>query len=159
MNKITEITETDFRKLDLIGYKYEKMLISSKSYKMHFVEHHLNDELDTEKAYLEENPKWKKTVAFFVTEIPTEKDIKEHYNMLQGIKDEKERQEVAKGQALMSFSYWDKYFWKETGTFTSWVGVNHIYSKRTKWFIDADSECGELHKKPIAHIYIVYLGE
>lgn len=159
MKEITEITESDFRKLDLKGYLYEKLVISSQAHKMKFMEHSLNDELDKEKKYVQSNPTWSQKIAFFVTSMPTEEDIKEQYLMLQGIKNEKERNEVAYGMALMNVSNQEKYYWNRLGTFTAWCGVKHIYSKRNKWLIDADSECGELHKKLIKRIYIVSLGE
>lgn len=159
MKNITEITETDFRKLDLVGYRYEKMSISAAAHRMVFKEHHLNDVLDEEKKYVEENPEWEQTVAFFVTELPTEEEKERCYEAFQGIKDEDERRQAAYGMAMLNVSNFDKYYWNQIGTYTIWDGVRHIYSKRTKWVIDADSECGELHKKKIARIYIVHLGE
>ncbi len=159
MKNITEISETDFRKLDLIGYKYEKMIINSNCWRMNFEECHLNKELDEQKKYVEENKSWVKTVAFFVTDLPTEDDVKKYYESYQGIKDDNERLIAAKNHAFMEVAYCDKYYWRTLGTFTSWAAVNHIYSKRNKWIVDADSEPGELYKKGIKRIYIVYLGE
>lgn len=159
MKNITEISERDFRKLDLYGYRYEKLEISKEAWKAHFKKYSLNDILDDEKIYLNENSSWERTIAFFITELPTEDDVINSYNMLKGIKNEKERKDAAFSQALMHCACYDKYFWRDISTFNTWVGVKHIYSKRTKWLINADSEKGELHKKGIKHIYLVHIGE
>lgn len=157
--RITEIAESDFRKLNLVGYRRERIDLPDGSHRFGFVKHFANNDLDEQKKYVNENGTWTKTTAFFFTDEPTEDEIRAKYGSYPADMPEDRKMELAFDDAMMDHAYCDKYCWPIIGTYESWAAVRHIYSKRTKWIIDADSEQGELHKKGIARIYIVHLGE
>lgn len=54
---------------------------------------------------------------------------------------------------------WDKYYCSIPATFTTWAGVEHIYSKKCSWLVLADSEPGSLSKRMFGKIYLVHVED
>lgn len=54
---------------------------------------------------------------------------------------------------------WDKYYCPTPATFTTWAGVEHIYSRKCSWLVKADSEDGAISKRMFSKIYVVHVED
>lgn len=136
---ITEISETDFRKLKLVGYKRVKKTAVFKDESQYnfwiYEEVSLNDIIDKEIS-----GGITTTVAIFMANVPTRPD-----NDIE----------------LFNKIPFNKYYWNDFSSFCVRDDVIKIYSKKTQWVISAGpkSEPGILSKKGIDKIYLIHIGE
>lgn len=169
-NFITEISEEDFRKLNLVGYDNEKVDNGDGSYGFRFIQKRLNDILEKNKQYLAElilkdtmHLPWVITVCVHIE--PTKKDIDEEAASLKTIAAARlpsdaivDYEREAYLQALYNFSYLDK--WMDKSGHTTYefgVGLDHLYSTRDKWQARGWIDYFEVRKKDTKAVYVIHL--
>lgn len=156
---ITEISEEDFKKLNLIGYDNERLELDNGSYTFEFIKKNLNDRLEEHKKYLAElilkdkmNLPWIMTVCIHTE--PTEESVIDELNSGRtSVYDE------AYKSCLYEYSYLDK--WMDRAGHTTYefgVGLDHLYSTRDKWQAQGWVDYFEVRKKDTKAAYIIHLG-
>lgn len=164
MNKfITEISEEDFKKLQLQGYDNKKINTDTDGYvTFDFVKCELNDKLEEYKHYLadliQEGEKLPWTIALCIHTEPTEEAINYYASTFKDVATGKamSREESFK-QALYDFSYFDK--WMDRSGHTTYefgVGIDHLYSTRDKW-VAHWIDYFEVRKRDTKAVYIIHL--
>lgn len=141
---ITEISEKDFRKLDIIGWKHERVYEKENSRICHFEwrPYHLNDLLDKEiqswidDGYEDDELRLKKPVTLAI-----------HVN-----NDNKADREHPQGGG-----YFDKYMnmYSHEATFEFGFGFDHIYSSRDYYYGKGDY--WRVKRKETEVIYRIHL--
>ena len=157
---ITEISEKDFRKLKLKGYRNQRIDNPDGSHEFKMVEMDLNELLDIEiKALLQSGYESdKKALSYPVTiaiheEPPKtyyEEQAKKFFNLALS-------KEETKNMALYYYSYLDKYMNMYTGaqTFQMGFGIKHLYSTRD-YYEDHD-DYWRVKKSETKVIYRIHL--
>lgn len=165
-NFITEISEKDFRKLNLIGYKNTRVEVDEHSYRMEMLPVELNKEIDEYKEYREKEDKNTREPYYDILYIaihtdPTEEDIEDEMKTF--TLDEKTggrrnltREEAFKS-ALFNASYLDKWMNQFTGHQTFQIGYNigHLYSTRD--YFECREGYWKVKKSETKAIYKVHL--
>lgn len=156
---ITEISESDFRKLNLIGYRNTRVDVDEKSYKMEMMPIELNKILDQNLDFCKEEGF--NTVAIALHTDPTEESVQTYMKLFTFDKEHGKRNytyEEAKGLALFDFSYLDKFMNRFSGhqTFQIGCGITHLYSTRDYWEIRDDY--WRVKKSETKAIYLIHLG-
>ena len=156
---ITEISESDFRKLNLIGYRNTRVDADEKSYKMEMMPIELNKILDQSIEFCKEEGFT--TVAIALHTEPTEEDIEKEMKFFTFDKEHGRRnftREEAFKLALFSCSYLDKFMNRLSGhqTFQIGCGITHLYSTRDYWEIRDDY--WRVKKSETKAIYLIHLG-
>ena len=156
---ITEISESDFRKLNLIGYRNTRVDVDEKSFKMEMMPIELNKILDQYLDFcIEEGFN---TIAIALHTDPTEEAIQCYMKLFTFDKEHGKRNytyEEAEGLALFDFSYLDKFMNRFSGnqTFQIGCGITHLYSTRDYWEIRDDY--WRVKKSETKAIYLIHLG-
>ena len=147
-NFITEISEADFRKLNLIGYRNTRVEVDEHSYRMEMMPIELNKEIDEHKKYCESEGKDTLEPYYDIVYValhtdPTEEDIEEEmqtftYDPKNGGRRNLTHEEAFKS-VLFNASYLDKFMNRFTGhqTFQMGYNISHLYSTRDYY------ECGD----------------
>ena len=156
---ITEISESDFRKLNFIGYRNTRVDVDEKSYKMEMMPIELNKILD-QYLYICEEEKITTVVVALHTD-PTAEAIQCYMKLFTSDGNGGRRNytyEEAKGLALFDFSYLDKFMNRYSGnqTFQIGCGITHLYSTRDYWEIRDDY--WRVKKSETKAIYLIHLG-
>ena len=159
-NIITEISEEDFRKLDLKVYRHERIKVDEKTHRFEMVERSLNEILDKEiescieSGYESDYLDLQLPVTIAIHEPPTEKDHKSVAKMFPRMS-EKEIHEYC----LRACSYLDKFMNQYTGaqTYQLGWGIKHLYSTRD--YFEAHEDYWRVAKKETKVIYRVKLSE
>ena len=161
-NFVTEISEEDFKKLNLVGYDNEKVELDDKTLMFTFVKKDLTKVLEEYKAYLaeciQEGTKLPWTIALCLHTEPTEEAI--DYNM-KTFKNTKTGLPYTKEEAfnvsLYDFSYLDKWMDKHGHTtYEFGIGIDHLYSTRDKW-VAHWIDYFEVKKRDTKACYIIHL--
>lgn len=160
---ITEISEEDFRKLNLIGYDNERVENADGSYSFKFFKKDLNEKLDEYKKYLleliEDGHELPWTIAVCVHYLPTDESLAYYINNFKNIETGgKLTAEEAYHLALYDFSYYDK--WMDKAGHTTYefgVGIDHLYSTRDKWIAKDWLDYFEVRKRETKAVYIIHL--
>lgn len=168
-NFITEISEEDFRSLNLVGYDNERVNNDDGSFSFKFIKKRLNDKLDEYKRYLAEtilkdkvDLPWVMAVCIHIE--PAKEAIDEEVSLLEAAS-----ARVTSGacvdyakeaylQALYNFSYLDK--WMDRSGHTTYefgIGLDHLYSTRDKWQAKGWIDYFEVRKKDTKAVYIIHL--
>ena len=161
---ITEISEEDFKKLNLIGYDNERIENPDGSYSFEFIKKNLNYRLEEYKKYLAElilkdklDLPWIITVCIHTE--PTEEDIVYQQKTFKKIEDGSTyAYDEAYHLALYDYSYYDK--WMDKAGHTTYefgVGLDHLYSTRDKWQAQGWIDYFEVRKKDTKAVYIIHL--
>lgn len=163
MNKfITEISEEDFKKLQLQGYDNKK--VEAQDYfTFDFIKCELNDKLEEYKHYLtdliQEGEKLPWVIALCIHTEPTEEAINYYLSTFKNVATgEPLVREEAFKLALYDFSYFDK--WMDRCGHTTYefgVGINHLYSTRDKWVAKDWIDYFEVRKRDTKAVYIIHL--
>ena len=156
---ITEISEEDFRKLDLIGYRNTRVNCDEHSYRMIMAPVRLNEILDKELELSEEPVE---NVVFAIHIEPTEEAIRENMKLFTFDGKGGRRNytyEEAKEFSFFEFSYLDKFMNRFSGNQTFQFGTNmpHIYSNRDYYYIKDDY--WRVKKSETKAIYIVHIKQ
>lgn len=156
---VTEISEEDFRKLNLIGYRNAKVECEDNSYKFVMKPISLNKLLDKE---LKEANEPINEIVFAIHIEPTEEFIKESMKLFTSDGNGGCRNytyEEAKEYALYEFSYLDKFMNRFTGMQTFQYGVNlgHIYTNRDYFYSKEDY--WRVRKADTKAVYIVHIDQ
>ena len=170
-NFITEISEEDFKKLNLKGYDNERVDHKDGSYSFRFLQKDLNYKLDEYKKQLAEtilkegiDLPW--TIAVCIHVEPTGDAIEKEAELLQKLIANPNHpahnaiidySKEAYLQALYNFSYLDK--WMDRSGHTTYefgMGIDHLYSTRDKW-VAHWIDYFEVRKKDTKAVYIVHL--
>ena len=168
-NFITEISEEDFKSLNLVGYDNERVNNDDGSFSFKFVKKRLNDKLEEYKRYLAEtilkdkvDLPWVMAVCIHIE--PTEKAINEELSLLETAASRMpsgayvDYAKEAYLQALYNFSYLDK--WMDRSGHTTYefgIGLDHLYSTRDKWQARGWIDYFEVRKKDTKAVYIIHL--
>lgn len=146
-----EISEEDFKKLNLYGWKMQ----NNQPIKMS-----LNQAFDLEKKYCKECGFSK--MAVLLTQKITDKDIENHLKALWNnpfydkmSKETKER--IAITNCIYDIGNFIKYYWQNPSTYNFWCGVKEIKETSKNISIIADTEDAIIPKTKIKKIYIVSL--
>lgn len=171
-NFITEISEEDFKKLNLVGYDNERVDNNDGTFKFKFIQKHLNDKLEEYKRYLAEtilkdkvDLPWVMTVCIHIE--PTEEEVAWEEEILKtatanpnhpdhGVCMDYSKEAYL--QALYNFSYLDK--WMDRSGHTTYefgIGLDHLYSTRDKWQARGWIDYFEVRKKDTKAVYIIHL--
>lgn len=157
---ITEISEEDFRKLNIKVYRHEREESEKGSFRFVMKEHYINDILDKqikftlESGYESDLEDLKTPVTIAIHEEPTKEDYervrKEHPWFLAS---------VVKNTVLYAHSYLDKFMNQYTGaqTFQIGWGIKHLYSTRD--YYEMRGDYWRVSKKETKVIYRVHLDE
>lgn len=157
---ITEISEEDFRKLNLAVYRQEKEKNMDGSICFVMKEYNINDILSKEIAmtlnsgYESDLRDLKMPVTIAIHEEPTEEDFlrvkKEHPWLLE---------KASKNAVLYEYSYLDKFMNQFTGaqTFQIGWGIKHLYSTRD--YYEAHEDYWRVRKNETKAIYRIKLSE
>ena len=156
---ITEISEEDFRKLDLKGYKTERVE-HENGHRYEMVECSLNDVLDEQIQYCLESGcevdfnDLQIPVTFAIHEPPTEKDYEKVAKTFKGLNEEERRD-----FCLRTCSYLYKYINQFTGprSFQIGCGIKHLYSTRD--YYEAHDDYWRVRKDETKVIYRVHLSQ
>ena len=153
-NFVTEISESDFRKLNLVGYDH-KMVDHGGYNALEFVPKSLNDVIDENKNYCKEN-NWS-TIAIALHIEPTEEEIQAEANSKCSIiVHAEDKYKTARDLVLNKYSYYDKWLNRlGASTYLVGCGIEHLYSTRDYWEIKHDY--WKAKKKETKAIYIVHL--
>ena len=153
-NFVTEISETDFRKLNLIGFKRER--IDHENWcSMEFIEKKINDVLDEQKQYCKEQG-WT-TIVIALHVKPSEEKIQEAIKANYPVVEHSENKySAARSVVLTDYSYYDKWL-NKTGATTYQIGcgIEHLYSTRDYWCIKDDY--WQVKKKETEAVYLIHL--
>lgn len=171
-NFITEISEEDFKRLNLVGYDNERVDNSDGSFKFQFVQKRLNDKLEEYKKYLAETILKDKVdlpwvMAVCIHTEPTKEVIVKEKELLEAAianpnhPDHGAIMDYSKEAyllALYDFSYLDK--WMDRSGHTTYefgIGLDHLYSTRDKWQAKGWIDYFEVRKKDTKAVYIIHL--
>lgn len=153
---ITEISEEDFRKLNLVG-RTRKMDRTLR--KMVTTEVKLNDVLDREIQFLLETGTGKsfKSLALPVTIAIHEPYPKSFYNKMRAAMPNNTDEEV-KDYCESVYMYFDKFMDRLTGpaSFEVGIGIKHLYSTRD--YYEARDDYWRVNKKDTKVIYRINLS-
>lgn len=153
---ITEISEEDFRKLNLVGYtrKMDRTL-----HKMVTTEVNLNDVLDREIQYLLETGTSEsfKNLALPVTIAIHEPYPQSFYNKMRAAMPNNTDEEV-KDYCESVYMYFDKIMDRITGpvTYEVGIGIKHLYSTRD--YYECHEDYWRVSKKDTKVIYRINLS-
>lgn len=165
-NFITEISEADFRKLNLIGYRNTRVDVDEHSYRMEMLPVELNKEIDEYKEYCEGDGKEYREPNYDIVYValhtdPTEEDIKDEmktfmFDPKNGGRRNLTRDEAFKS-ALFNASYLDKFMNRFTGhqTFQMGFNIDHLYSTRD--YFECHDDYWRVKKSETKAIYKVHL--
>ena len=153
-NFVTEISEEDFKKLNLVGYDHKRVEYDTYN-KIEFVPKFLNEVIDENKNFCKENG-WS-TIAIAIHTEPTEEEIQKALeNVNPMLKTTVDKNKVAKEFALINNSYCDKWLNRQgSSTYVIGCGIEHLYSTRDYWEIKNDY--WKVKKRETKAIYIVHL--
>ena len=158
---ITEISEEDFRKLNLKVRRNERVVVSENVHKFEMVEKSLNEILDNEIKYCLESgyesdlKNLKIPVTIAIHEEPTEEDYKEFINTYKGLLTPDEARNLCRHE----WTYLDKFMNCFTGaqTFQIGWGISHLYSTRD--YYESHEDYWRVSKKETKVIYRVKLSD
>lgn len=156
---ITEISEEDFRKLDLRVYAFEKVK-TENGWKPHMAEIPINAILDGELEYIlssgyeSDYESLLTPVTIAIHEPPSEKDYEEVRSAFKGMTDEECHE-----YCVRACSYLDKFMNNFTGprTFQIGFGIRHLYSTRD--YYEAHEDYWRVSKRETKVIYRIKLSE
>lgn len=136
---ITEISENDFRKLNLKVYRHERREIDERTHSFKFIERNINDILDEQIEYALKNG-YESDLA----DLQTPVTIALH--------------KLSTGDDILSSCYLDKFMNRFTGaqTFQIGWGISHLYSTRD--YYEAHEDYWRVKKKETEVIYRVHLN-
>lgn len=137
---ITEISEEDFRKLDLVAYK-AKIVDKGEFFSHEMVPVKLNDILDEnlnywiKQGYESDLEDLNCPVTIAIHEPFTDKDIEEIMKKFPSLTDDEVKQEL-----LFKYSYLDKFMNRYSGaqTYEFAMGIEHLYSTRDYYEMRGD---------------------
>jgi hypothetical protein len=163
-NYITEISEQDFKKLNLVGYDNERVEIDENSYELKFIKKNLNDKLEEYKQYLAEtiikdkiNLPWVMAVCIHTEPDPLYVDYMKLTTVSATGKNDLTDAE-AFNLSLYDYSYYDKWMDKAGHkTYEFGIGLDHLYSTRDKWLAKGWIDYFEVRKKDTQAVYIIHL--
>lgn len=156
---ITDISEEDFRKLDITVHRHEKVTDGTVT-RIMMVPKKLNDILDEEikclleSGYESDYADLLTPVTIAIHELPTTKDYeyaKERFPMM--------NEDDLKSHLLYEFSYLDKFMNQFTGaqTFQIGWGIRHLYSSRD--YYESHDDYWKVRKNETKVIYRVKLSD
>ena len=148
---ITEISEKDFRKLNLVGYKMIKVPIGENTHRLGWEKVKLNDVLDYEKKGF--NKYFKKCPKCIVVVIHSDQEKAIEYEKLW------KKEENASGYYVQGDLPEGFYFWDRFGSYTYLFsdGIDKLYTKEYKWF-DKNKEF-VIDKRDVDAVYLIHLEE
>ena len=157
---ITEISEEDFRKLDLKGYRSCRKETENKNVYYALEEVSLNDILDDnlnyilESGYEYELEDLTKPVTIAIHEPYTEEDLLEAHETFPRLTEEE-----CKDLCLKTHCYMDKYMNRFTGpeSFEIGFGIDHLYSTRD--FYESREDYWRVSKRETKVIYRIKLSD
>ena len=161
INYITEISEKDFKKLNLYGFDRKMVDRADGSKSLKFIKKSLNEVIDENKDFCKEN-KWN-TIAIAVHIEPTEDEIIEQMKddnlpTIRLAKNDEEKYEEARSLVLNDYSYYDKWLNRMgASTYLVGCGIKHLYSTRD--YFEIKDDYWKVKKRETEAIYIVHLED
>ena len=158
---ITEISEEDFRKLNLKVYKTEREECESGGHRFALVEKSLNDILDEQieytikSGYPSDLYDLRTPVTIAIHEEPSEEDYQEYVEQYKGLSADEARETCRHACG----TYLDKFMNRFTGAQTYQIGwgIRHLYSTRD--YYEAHEDYWRVRKDETKVIYRVRLSD
>ena len=156
-NFITEISEEDFRKLDLIGLKNTRVELGDGTHTFRFLEVKLNTILDDAVA------DGAKEVVIAIHEMPdnldceVEEELEKYFGAFKMFPEEMQK-EAALHSVIGKHAYYDKWLnHSGASTYIYNYDVGHIYSTRD-YFEAHEGDYFRAKKKETKAVYVIHLG-
>lgn len=150
----TEISESNFRKLNLIGYKREWITLEDGTKRLGWKKVILNDEIDDVKKDWDEY--FKGSPRTIVIAIHNDWELAEEYEKIWNESDPKDIR--TRANLPDGFYYWDKFLNKlGATTYQLGCGISKLYSRETKWYITEDYF--DINKKETQDVFFIHLDE
>ena len=150
---ITEISEEDFRKLNLKVWQHERVEYDTYvRYEM--IEKSLNDILDEQIALVVDPEEFYCPVTIAIHTDPTEENFEELKHTYPALPEKQLRDTLR-----FHFAYWDKFMNRFTGVRTFQIGwdIEHLYSTRD--YYEAHGDYWRVKKSDTKAIYRVHLDK
>lgn len=170
-NFITEISEKDFKRLNLKGYDNERVDHGDGSYSFKFIQKDLNDKLEDYKKhlakYIKDGQELPWVIAVCIHTEPTKESIAKEKELIKRVLENPNHplkgvcvdyEKEAYLQALYNYCYYDK--WMDKAGHTTYEfggGLDHLYSTRDKWQAKGWIDYFEVRKKDTEAVYIIHL--